>query len=83
MSISGIFNEGDYKLTITPSKIEAIAVGTNLKYRVVVRKPKGDVLVYSGTYPNVTSTSPARTVLTFSKTGLGAFADYNNFVFTP
>ena len=85
-SNSGLFNLGDYRVTIQPKIVSPAFYGKDLKYRVIIRKPNGDVLLYVGTYA-IPAIPPSifaeRTVLTFSKIGLGETADYINFNFTP
>lgn len=75
------FNEGDFVVSIKPSVLEIDP--SDVKYRIIIKQPNGDVLVSNGTFIAASATSSAKKVLTFSKTGYGDSAVYNQFVFIP
>lgn len=78
-SPSFVFNEGNFLVSIKPIVLETSPI--DLKYRVIIKKPNGDVLVSNSIFVGATASSLAKNVLTFSKTGYGSAAVYDNFVF--
>ena len=80
---TSLYNVGNYIVSIRPSIVEPESLNGDLKYRIILRKPDGSVVIYQGVYANSSSTSPEKSVLTFTKTGLGDNAVYDNFIFTP
>ena len=80
-SVEGGFNEGDFAISLKPAILETTPV--DVKYRIIIKKPSGEVFIYNGVLLNATTASLSKKVLTFSKSGYGDAAVYDYFIFTP
>lgn len=77
------YTPGVYKVKIGVNTNSDLATSPlDLKYRLVLRYPNGDVKIYSGVYNNLSASSGYKPVLTITKTGLGDSSSYTD-EFTP
>lgn len=78
------YNPGTYVFKIGVVRADDMeAPVVDLKYRIVVRFPNGDLKVYNGVYNALSVASGFKTVLSVTKTGLGDSTTYSDPIFTP
>lgn len=77
------YTPGEYRVKIgVNSDADLASAPLDLKYRLVLRYPNGDIKIYNGVYNNLSGTSGYKSVLTVNKTGLGDQTSYTD-LFTP
>ncbi len=77
------YTPGEYRIKIgVNSDADLASAPLDLKYRLVLRYPNGDIKIYNGVYNNLSGTSGYKSVLTVTKTGLGDQTTYTD-LFTP
>ena len=81
---NNLFNPGNYLITMGATAATAFeTVGANIKFRIVVRLPNGDVKIFPGTLinpqPTAINYSGFTPIFKFKKAGLGDNCVYDSF----
>lgn len=71
-----VFNPGNYRVFLTATSLEQPVM--NLKYRIIIKQPNGEVTIFNDIYNGLTTTSAPKDILTFTKTGIEATSQYIN-----
>lgn len=77
-STYGLYNPGDYVVSMKAKTLEASLI--DLKYRIIVTLPTGEVLIYNDIYSNISTTSESKDILSFTKTDIGENSTFSNII---